>query len=251
MHLTFMPYEQNFDYRPTRGERDQPRNENRNNNERRQQDNRRNGNDRWDGYEPRQHRGPEGSRYDHDYQDRGDRHNDYDRSQPRGDYGRDPGTFSYGRQSEYYDGRADRSSFSTSRERQNPSAFQGGLGPGSNRYEGDYRGGRGHYFDEDQRWRRGHEADRPDSRRFQDPYDRDDRPARERPSGYGAPGERVRQINDQYGHDSYDGSSQSGRYRDDNRRTNDDYPGRDRARDDRDGRYHYDDDNDRGNHRRR
>ncbi|RAK70301.1 hypothetical protein DLM85_05510 [Hymenobacter edaphi] len=179
-----------------------------------------------------------GSRYDHDQQQRGDQYQDYDRSQPRGDYGREPGSFSYGRRSEYND-RYDTDSFSTSRERQNPSAFHGGLGPGH--YEGDYRGGRGYYSDEDARWRRGHDVDRPENRgrRQQDPYDDRGR-AYDRPSGYGQPGERVRQINDQYGHDGYDGSSQGGRYREDNRRRDDDYPGRDRARDDRDGRYHYD-----------
>lgn len=240
-----MPYEQDFEFRPMNDRRHedephyrQPRSRQDEERGRRDQDQRRRDNH-------------QGSRYDHDNQQRGDRHDDYDRSQPRGDYGRDQGSFSYGRRGEYNDQYDADNSFSTSRERQNPSAFQGGLGPG--RYEGDYRGGRGYYSDEDRRWRQGHDVDRPENRgrsRQQDPYDDRGR-AYDRPSGYGQPGERVRQIDDQYGHDGYDGSSQSGRYREDNRYRNDDYPGRDRARDDRDGRYHYDDDqNDRRGQRR-
>lgn len=232
-----MPYEQDFEFRPMNDRR--PQDEPRYPQSRRSQDDDRRRRDD-------DQRRP-GSRYDHDAPRRGDRHNDYDRSQPRGDYGRDQGSFSYGRRQEYDDPYDTDNSFSTSRERQNPSAFQGGLGPGH--YEGDYRGGRGYYSDEDPRWRRGHQADRPENRgRQHDPYD--DRRSYDRPSGYGQPGERVRQIGDQYGRDSYDGSSQGGRYRDDNRRRDDNYPGRDRARDDRDGRYHYDDDTDRRDRRR-
>ncbi|GAB3833749.1 hypothetical protein [Hymenobacter jeollabukensis] len=236
-----MPYEQDFEFRPMNDRRPEDEPRYRQPRSRHDEDHRRQSDDR---------RRPEprpGSRYAHDNQQRGDRYDDYDRSQPRGDYGRDPGSFSYGRRSEYNDP-YDTDSFSTSRERQNPSAFHGGLGPGQ--YEGDYRGGRGYYSDEDARWRRGHEVDRPESRRrFQDPYD-DRGPARERPSGYGRPGEQVRPINDRYGHDGYDGSSQGGRYREDDRRY-DDYPGRDRAHDGHDGRYHYDDEqNDRRNRRR-
>jgi hypothetical protein len=239
-----MPYEQNFDYRPRNDRRpeDEPRN---------QRGRGQRHDEQHDDYDQRRHREDRhGSRYDHDTPERGDRHNDYDRSQPRGDYGRDQGSFSYGRHSEYDRRPQNDSSYSTSRERQNPAAFQGGLGPGNERYEGDYRGGRGHYSGEDNRWRRGHDVDRPEPRGRQqhDPYD--DRRAYDRPSGYGQPGERVRQIDDQYGHDGYDGSSQGGRYREDNRRRDDNYPGRDRARDDRDGRYHYDDDDDRRGPRR-
>ncbi|GAB2939967.1 hypothetical protein GCM10027048_00230 [Hymenobacter coalescens] len=241
-----MPYEQNFDYRPSNDRRpqDEPRNQQGGRQDRRDDN-------RHDNYDQRRQRDDRsGSRYDHDAPARGDRHNDYDRSQPRGDYGRDQGSFSYGRHAEYDERRRNDSAFSTSRERQNPNAFHGGLGPGNERYEGDYRGGRGHYSDEDNRWRRGHEVDRPSSRgRQHDPYD-DRGPARDRPSGYGQPGERVRQINDQYGHDDYEGSSQGGRYREEQRYRRDDYPGRDRARDDRDGRYHYDD-HDRRSDRRR
>lgn len=238
-----MPYEQDFEFRPMNDRRpeDEPRNQRSRGPQQRRHD-------EHDDYNQRRQRDERsGSRYDHDSPERGDRHNDYDRSQPRGDYGRDQGSFSYGRRSEYRGHEDTDRSYSTSRERQNPSAFHGGLGPGH--YEGDYRGGRGHYSDENPRWRQGHDADRPESRgRQQDPYDDRGR-AYDRPSGYGQPGERVRQIDDQYGHDSYDGSSQGGRYRDDNRRR-DDYPGRDRARDDRDGRYHYDDNDDRRGRRR-
>ncbi|MCC3160277.1 hypothetical protein LJ737_23775 [Hymenobacter sp. 15J16-1T3B] len=238
-----MPYEQNFEFHPS--------NERYRHDEQRQRQPRgRHDEDRRRDHDQRRSDDRQGSRYDHDASQRGDRHDDYDRSQPRGDYGRDQGSFSYGRRQEYNDQYDTDNSFSTSRERQNPSAFQSGLGPGH--YEGDYRGGRGYYSDEDARWRRGHDVDRPDNRgrRPQDPYDERGR-AYDRPSGYGQPGEQVRQIGDQYGHDGYDGSSQGGRYREDNRYRNDDYPGRDRARDDRDGRYHYDDDQDDRRSRRR